>query len=77
MKEEKALGVNALKISLAAARVNAGMTQVDVAKALHVSNKTVVNWETGKVDTPFIALEALARLYGVPMEFFRLPKESA
>ena len=37
--------MNKLKISLAAARVNAEMTQEDVAKEMHVSKNTVVNWE--------------------------------
>jgi DNA-binding XRE family transcriptional regulator len=31
------------KITLAAARVNAGMTQDDVTKALNVSKTTIVN----------------------------------
>lgn len=34
--------------SLKAARVNAGMTQKESAKALGVSEKTVVNWEKGE-----------------------------
>lgn len=36
-----------LQISLAAARVNAGLTQKYVAKELRVSNKTLANWENG------------------------------
>ena len=63
-----------LKISLAAARVNARLTQGKVAKELRVSNKTVGNWETGKVEVPFVALEALARLYKIPVDAFRLSK---
>ena len=35
-----------LKISLAAARVNAEMSQTQVAQALHVSRQTIVNWES-------------------------------
>ena len=37
-----------LKITLEAARVNAGYTQKDAAKKLGVSNKTVQNWENGR-----------------------------
>ena len=37
-----------LKITLEAARVNAGYTQKDAAKKLRVSNKTVQNWENGR-----------------------------
>ena len=35
-----------LKISLAAARVNAGYTQDDVAREFKVSKRTIVNWES-------------------------------
>ena len=34
-----------LRISLAAARVNAGLTQAEVAKTLHISPNTLVAWE--------------------------------
>lgn len=37
-----------IKISLAAARVNAGLTQSDVAQMLKVGKQTIVNWEKGK-----------------------------
>ena len=38
-----------LKISMAAARVNAKKTQQDVANIMRVSKQTIVNWENGKV----------------------------
>ena len=38
-----------LQISLAAARVNAGLTQADVAKEMRLNKQTIVNWEKGKV----------------------------
>ena len=36
------------KITMAAARVNAGKTQAEVAEALHVGKQTVVSWEQGR-----------------------------
>ena len=36
------------RISLAAARVNAELTQDEVAKKLHVGKQTVVSWEKGE-----------------------------
>ena len=45
MKGAVTLNDDKLQISLAAARVNAGMTQEDVAKRMHVSKNTVINWE--------------------------------
>lgn len=62
-----------LQISLAAARVNAGLTQDDVAEKLHVSKQTVVNWEKGKSTPNFATLNELARLYNIPLENIRLP----
>ena len=41
-----------LKITWAAARVNAGLTQDDVSKAMHVTKNTVVAWEKYKTE-PF------------------------
>lgn len=40
---------NEYKISMAAARVNAKLTQLDVAKKMQVSKQTIVNWENGYV----------------------------
>lgn len=42
--------MSSFQISLTAARVNAEMTQKDVAKALKVSKQTIVNWEKGKTE---------------------------
>ena len=36
------------KISMKAARVNAGKPQEELAKALNVSKQTIVSWESGK-----------------------------
>lgn len=53
------------KISLKAARVNAGYSQKDAAVQLGISNKTLCSWENGKTfpDQPMI--EKLCGLYGV------------
>ena len=62
-----------LQISLAAARVNANLTQAEVSKALQVSKSTVINWEKGKVTPSLIALTALSNLYGIPIDNIILP----
>lgn len=36
------------KITMKAARVNAGLTQEDLANKLRVSKQTIVSWESGK-----------------------------
>lgn len=62
-----------LQITLAAARVNAGMTQDDVAKRLQVSKQTIINWEKGRTIPGIPEVEALARIYGIPQENIFLP----
>lgn len=65
-----------LKISLAAARVNANMTQDEVARVLKVSNKTVGNWEKGVVLPSAAVMFALSSLYQIPEDNIILPKKS-
>lgn len=65
-----------IQISLAAARVNANMTQEEVAKEMHVSKQTVVNWEKGKVSPSFAVTRTLASLYKIPINNIFLPKKS-
>lgn len=57
-----------LRISLAAARVNAKMTQDDVAKALKVSKNTVVNWENNKSEPNISQGRALSELFKIPLD---------
>lgn len=65
-----------LQISLAAARVNARMTQEDVAREMHVSKQTIVNWEKGKVIPGIPEVEMLARIYKIPQDNIFLPRYS-
>lgn len=62
-----------LQISLAAARVNAKMTQEDIAKELHVSKQTIVNWEKGKTIPGIPEMEMLSRIYNIPQDNIFLP----
>lgn len=61
------------QVSLAAARVNAGMTQEDVARVMRVSKSTIVNWEKGKVIPGIPEIEMMSRLYGIPQDYIFLP----
>lgn len=56
------------KISLAAARKNANLTQEQSAKALDVSVSTIKNWEAGKSFPKQPMIEALCRLYDMPYD---------
>lgn len=65
-----------IQISLAAARVNAEMTQETVAKEMHVSKNTVVNWEKGKTEPSISQSKELSRLYNMPLDYIFLPTKS-
>lgn len=62
-----------IQISLAAARVNAGLTQEDVAKEFGVSKQTIINWEKGKSVPKIAEIMLLARVYKIPEENIFLP----
>ena len=62
-----------IKISLAAARVNANMTQKEVSRIIHTSNKTLANWETGKSKPSFSSLNMLSQLYKIPVDNIFIP----
>lgn len=64
------------KITLAAARINAGLTQDDVAKKMHVSKNTVVNWEKNRISPRMSEMGMLAEIYSIPVRYIFLPSKS-
>ena len=56
------------KITLKAARINAGLTQKEAAKALNVSNKTLCSWENGISMPKADKIDAICELYAVPYD---------
>lgn len=62
-----------LQITLAAARVNAGMTQEDVAKKMGKSKQTVINWEKGRVIPGIPEMAMLCKIYEIPQDNIFLP----
>lgn len=54
-----------VKITLEAARVNAGYTQKDAAKLLNVSNVTLCNWENGITFPDAQQIDRICKLYGM------------
>lgn len=66
-----------IKITLEAARVNAGLSQKEAAKALNVSNKTLCNWEKGTSFPNAEKIDALCKLYGLSYDNINfLPNDS-
>ena len=64
------------QISLAAARVNANLTQEDVAKALHITKNTLVAWEKGMSEPKISQARQLSELYNMPLDNIFLPSKS-
>ena len=64
------------KISIAAARVNAGKTQAQIAEALHVGKQTVVSWEKGKTSPTVRKAQEFCELCNVPFDRVSFLRES-
>ena len=69
-------GVKMPRISLEAARVNAKLTQKELAEELGISNVTVVNWEKGVPEPTLSQLRKISQLSGIPMDFIYVPDKS-
>ncbi len=57
-----------IQITQKAARVNAGMTQKEVASQLGISNQTVIKWEKTPGVIPGERMAQLASIYGLPVD---------
>lgn len=63
------------KISLAAARVNAGLTQQEMADAMSVTRATIINWENGKVIPKPAQFNMFCEVCNAPREAIFLPSK--
>ena len=62
------------KITLAAARTNAGLSQQDIADEMHVSRATINQWEKGKVIPKPAEFRMYCEICKAPMDFIILPE---
>lgn len=62
-----------IKIKLAAVRINADMSQEELAREMGVTRVTVANWESGKTKMSKANLKMYAELCNFPMENIFLP----
>lgn len=62
-----------LRISLAAARVNAELTQEQVAEKMGITKGTIINWEKGRIIPKIPEMEMLSKIYDIPVDNIFLP----
>ncbi len=67
------MSVPEYRISLAAARVNAKLTQEEVARIMHVSKNTVNNWENGKTEMKPAQFKMYCAVVKAPEDIIYLP----
>lgn len=53
------------QITLAAARINSGLTQIEAAEKIGVSKSTIGNWEKGKTKPDVNDLKKIEDVYGL------------
>lgn len=56
-----------MKVTLEACRVNAGLTQKELADILGVSAGTVANWENGKSEPSLSHLRKISEVSTIPI----------
>lgn len=49
-------------------RISAGMTQQDLADALHVTQPAVLHWEKGRAAPNLDNLKAMAKIFGCTVD---------
>lgn len=64
------------KITLAAARVNAGLKQQEAAKALGISVATLQNYESGKTIPQWNTVQKIESVYHFPADYIFLSGSS-
>jgi DNA-binding XRE family transcriptional regulator len=65
-----------LQISLAAARVNAKLTQEEAAKRMKIGKRTIINWEKGTAMPSFADVNLLSQIYNIPIDNIFLNNKS-
>ena len=63
--------------NLRQARQNANMTQAEVAKKIGVAKNTYCNWELGTREPSILNIKALAKLFGISVDYLVGLEENA
>jgi len=65
------------EISLASARINANLTQQEVADKMHISKQTLVNWEKYRTEPSVTQADELIKLYNLPRDCISFKSKNA
>lgn len=65
-----------IRISLVAARVNAGLKQREMAEIIGVDTTTIYNWENAKSEPTASQLRKISEVSGIPMDFLFVSAKS-
>ena len=65
-----------MRVSIASARVNAGLTQREVCEKMGISEKTLIMWEKGRIPRADKLIQ-LCEIYGCDVSDIRLEGEQA
>ena len=63
-----------MKVTIKAARVNAGMTQDQACKAINIAKSTLISWEQERTFPTAIQLNKLCSLYNCTMDDIFVPE---
>lgn len=64
-----------MKITMKAARINAGMKAKEVARILKISPATIFSWENGKSSISAENLVKVCSIYGIDIADVEIPKK--
>jgi DNA-binding XRE family transcriptional regulator len=64
-----------LKVSIKAMRVNAGLTQAEVANRVKINVATLISWENSRTYPTVEKLKELCKLYGCTIDDIFLPQK--
>jgi len=57
-----------VRVTLKAARINAGFTQQEAAERIGVTSDTICNWERAKSFPNALHIRQIEKVYGVPYD---------
>lgn len=63
------------KWRLCACRINAGYTQREASELIGVSEKTIIEWEAGRISPSMDKAQKLSELYKMPLAYMDFSKE--